>query len=112
MKLVETVVEDVTVVEPYGRLDSSTSKAFGDRLITLLESRPRALLVDFKNVSYISSAGFHALLMAGRAATIGDGKLALCGVVGEVKRLFDIGAFSDEFQNFSTQADGIGKLRA
>ena len=36
-----------------------------------------------------------------------DGKFALCGVTGEVKRLFDIGGFSDEFLIFATQADGI-----
>jgi anti-anti-sigma regulatory factor len=40
-----------------------------------------------------------------------DGKFALCGVTGEVKRLFDIGGFSDEFLIFATQADGIGNLR-
>ena len=30
MKLVEAVAEDVMVVEAYGRLDSTTSKTFGD----------------------------------------------------------------------------------
>ena len=111
MKLVETVAEDVTIVEASGRLDSTTSKVFVDRLISLLQSRPRALLVDLKNIAYISSSGFHALLIASRAATKRDGKFALCGVTGEVKRLFDIGGFSDEFLIFATQADGIGKLR-
>jgi hypothetical protein len=37
-------------------------------------------------------------------------KLALCGLTGEVRRLFDIGGFADEFLIFRTQADGIGKL--
>ena len=40
-----------------------------------------------------------------------EGKLALCGVIGEVKRLFEIGAFTEEFLICPTQADGIGKLR-
>ena len=70
MKLVETVAEDVTIVEASGRLDSTTSKVFVDRLISLLQSRPRAILVDLKNIAYISSSGFHALLIASRAATI------------------------------------------
>ena len=69
MKLVETVAEDVTIVEASGRLDSTTSKVFVDRLISLLQSRPRAILVDLKNIAYISSSGFHALLIASRAAT-------------------------------------------
>ena len=111
MKLVEAVAEDVMVVEAYGRLDSTTSKMFGDRLISLLQTGRGSLVVDLKNIAYISSAGFRALLIANRAATGREGKLALCGVTGEVRRLFDIGGFTSEFLIFPTQADGIGKLR-
>jgi hypothetical protein len=32
MRLVETEADGVMVVEAHGRLDSTTSKAFGDRL--------------------------------------------------------------------------------
>jgi anti-sigma B factor antagonist len=111
MKLVEAVAEDVMVVEAYGRLDSTTSKMFGDRLISLLQTGRGSLVVDLKNIAYISSAGFRALLIANRTAAGREGKLALCGVTGEVRRLFDIGGFTSEFLIFPTQADGIGKLR-
>jgi anti-anti-sigma factor len=111
MKLVEAVTEDVTIVEPYGRLDSTTAKEFGDRLVSLIQSGRHAIVIDLKNIAYISSAGFRALLIANRATTEKQGRLALCGVVGEVKRLFEIGAFLDEFLICPTQADGIGKLR-
>jgi hypothetical protein len=33
MKLMQEVVDDVTVVEAHGRLDSTTAQQFGDRLI-------------------------------------------------------------------------------
>jgi anti-sigma B factor antagonist len=111
MKLVEAVAEDVTIVEAYGRIDSTTAKEFGDRLVSLLQAGRGSLVVDLKNIAYISSAGFRALLIANRAATGRQGKLALCGVIGEVKRLFDIGGFSNEFIICATQADGVGKLR-
>jgi anti-sigma B factor antagonist len=84
---------------------------FGDRLISLLQTGRGSLVVDLKNIAYISSAGFRALLIANRAAAGRDGKLALCGVTGEVRRLFDIGGFTSEFLIFPTQAEGIGKLR-
>jgi anti-anti-sigma factor len=111
MKLVEEVTEDVTVVEAYGRLDSTTAKEFGDRLIALIQAGRHAIVVDLKNIVYISSAGFRALLIANKVTSEKQGKLALCGVIGEVKRLFEIGAFTDEFLICPTQADGIGKLR-
>jgi anti-anti-sigma factor len=111
MKLVEAVAEDVTIVEAYGRIDSTTAKEFGDRLVSLVQAGRGSLVVDLKNIAYISSAGFRALLIANRAAAGRQGKLALCGVIGEVKRLFDIGGFSNEFIICATQADGVGKLR-
>ena len=111
MKLVEAVSEDITIVEAYGRLDSSTAKEFGERLISLIQSGRCAIVLDLKNIAYITSAGFRALLIANRAAVGRQGKLALCGVIGEVKRLFDIGGFSNEFIICATQTDGIGKLR-
>ena len=111
MKLVEAVAEDVTIVEAYGRIDSTTAREFGDRLVSLVQAGRGSLVVDLKNIAYISSAGFRALLIANRAAAGKQGKIALCGVIGEVKRLFDIGGFTNEFVICPTQADGIGQLR-
>jgi anti-anti-sigma factor len=111
MKLVEGVTEDVTVLEAYGRLDSTTAKEFGDRLIALVQAGQSAIVVDLKNIAYISSAGFRVLLIANHAAAGRAGKLALCGVIGEVRRLFEIGGFTERFLICQTQADGIGKLR-
>ena len=111
LKLVESVVENVTILEAYGRIDSNTAKEFSDRLIALVQAGQSAIVVDLKNIAYISSAGFHVLLMANRAAAEKRCKLALCGVIGEVRRLFEIGDFTNRFLICQTQADGIGQLR-
>ena len=111
MKMVEATAEDVTVLEAYGRLDSTTAKELGDRLIALVQAGRNAIVVDLKNIAYISSAGFRVLLIANRATSQKQGKLALCGITGEVRRLFEIGAFLDQFLICPTQADGIGKLK-
>ena len=112
MKLVVEETEGVTIVEAYGRLDSTTAKEFGDPLIALVQAGRCSLVIDLKNIAYISSAGFRALLIANRTTLERRGKLALCGVIGEVKRLFDIGSFNEEFLICPSQAEGIGKLRA
>jgi anti-sigma B factor antagonist len=111
MKLVEEVADDVTVVEAHGRLDSTTAKEFGDRLAALVEAGRCAIVLDLGNIAYISSAGFRVLLIANRATAQRQGKLALCGVTGEVRRLFEIGSFLDQFLICPTQEEGIGKLR-
>ena len=110
-KLMEEVVGDVTVLEAHGRLDSTTAQQFGDRLIALVQAGRSAIVVDLKNIIYISSAGFQALLIANRATAESQGKLALCGVIGGVKRLFEISSLTELFLICQTQADGIAKLR-
>jgi len=111
MRLMEEMTDDVTVLEAYGRLDSTTAKEFGDRLTELVQAGRNAIVVDLKDIAYISSAGFRALLIANRATAAKQGKFALCRVIGEVKRLFEIGSLTEMFLICQTQADGIAKLR-
>lgn len=111
MKLVEEVADDVTVLEAHGRVDSTTAREFGDRLMALIQAGRDRIVIDFKNIAYISSAGFRALVLADRATEQRQGKLALCGMNGDVMRLFEIGAFLDLFLICPTQQEAIGKLR-
>ena len=111
VKLLERADQDVSILEPFGRLDSTTAQEFGDRLMALVQAGRSAIVVDLKNIVYISSAGLHVLLIANRAATEKQGKLALCGVIGDVKRMFEIGSLTELFLICQTQADGIAKLR-
>jgi anti-sigma B factor antagonist len=111
LKLMEEVIDDVTVLDAHGRLDSTTAKEFGDRMIALIQTGRSAIVVDLKNIAYISSAGFRALLIANRATAAKQGKFALCGVIGEVKRLFEIGSLTEMFLICQTRSDGIARLR-
>jgi anti-sigma B factor antagonist len=111
MNLVEKVAGDITVVEAHGRLDSTTAKEFGDRLMAMVHAGRSHVVVDLNDIAYISSAGFRALIIVERTAEERQGKLALCGMSGEVTRLFEIGAFTDLFLICPTQQEAIGKLR-
>jgi anti-sigma B factor antagonist len=110
MTSMDGVDQDVIILEPLGRLDSTTAQEFGDRLMALVHAGRSAIVVDLKNIAYISSAGFHVLLIANRATAEKQGKMALCGVNGDVKRMFDIGSLTELFLICQTQADGIAKL--
>jgi anti-anti-sigma regulatory factor len=46
LKLVEGVIENITILEVHGRLDSTTAKQFGDRLIALVQAGQSGILVD------------------------------------------------------------------
>jgi anti-sigma B factor antagonist len=101
---------EVTIVEIKGRIDSNTARPFGDRLTGLIKAGRKRLVVDLKNLVYISSAGFRALLLAGRLAEETQGTLVLCSLSSEVQRLFDLGASTDLFPIYSSREEGLTKL--
>jgi anti-anti-sigma factor len=111
MDVSETVEGDVTVVSVRGRLDSTTAPGFSARLAHALEEPKRRLLIDFSQLEYISSAGFRVLLLAARQASQTEGAIALSGVAGKVRQLFDLGGFLDLFQICGTRAEGLAALR-
>lgn len=100
----------VSIVEAKGRLDSATAKHFGERVDELVRSGANRLVVDLSQIAYISSAGFRVLLIADRQIEQSKGRLALAGVTGEVKRLFDIAAFTDLFLICASTEEGVQKV--
>lgn len=111
MELPEERLGDAVVLDARGRIDSTTAKEFGDKLIGHIESGCRRLIVDFKNLAYISSAGFRALLLAAKRADETGSHFVLCGVTGKIGQLFEIGGFTDLFRIYPTREDGISALR-
>ena len=102
--------DGVAVVEPKGRIDSVTAKSFGDRVCELVRTGENRVVIDLANVAYMSSAGFRSLLIVGKTVEETAGQLALCGVIGEVKRLFDIGGFNKLFVICPTREESVARV--
>ncbi len=111
MDVIEQVAGSVTILEPRGRIDSVTAKEFAECFSKHLHAGHNQLVIDLHSITYISSAGFRQLLIAKRSTQDKNGKLALCGISGEVKRLFDIGAFSELLPIYPTREAGIAGVQ-
>jgi anti-anti-sigma factor len=111
MQLIESNSGGVMIVEPHGRIDSAGAKPFGDRLAELIRSGASHLLIDLQQIPYISSVGFRSLLIARRLVDEVEGKLVLCGMSSELRRLFEIGAFTDLFTICASRDEGVAKAQ-
>jgi anti-sigma B factor antagonist len=109
MEIVEIQRGLVVIVEPRGRIDTLGAKPFGDRVDELIRSGSRHLVIDMQHILYISSAGFRVLLVAHKRVDDSRGKLVLCGVSSELRRLFEIGRFLDQFTICATRDEGIAR---
>lgn len=111
MELDTAALDTVTAVAVKGRVDSTTADRLRDHLTQVIEGGSARLVIDLKDVTYISSAGFRTLLITARSVNHAKGKLALCGVGGEVKRLFDIASFTELFTILPDRNDAVAAVR-
>jgi anti-anti-sigma factor len=110
MEITEFQSGAVTAVALRGRVDSATAGVLKDRLSQLIQSGAAQIVIDFRDVAYISSAGFRTLLIIAKQSEAADGRLALCGISSEVRRLFEIAAFTDLFFIVPSREEAIAAL--
>ena len=112
MEIHTETLDAVTALVVKGRVDSTTADRLLDHLTATIGRGSARLVIDLKEVSYISSAGFRTLLITARSVEKARGRLALCGIGGEVKRLFDIASFTDLFTILPNRDDAVAAARA
>ena len=105
-----TVENGVTIVTIGGRFDSSVAREIRDRISKRIAAGATRLLLDLHRLEYISSAGFWSLLAVERELEAIGGRLALCGVEGEAKRLFDLSGLSGLFTICESRGAGLAAL--
>ena len=84
---------DDTTIEVVGRLDTTTAPAL-DKVICEDIGDTKNLILDFKGLEYISSAGLRVLLSAQKKMQK-VGTMKLINVSAEVNEVFDITGFAD-----------------
>ena len=84
---------DVTTIELVGRLDTTTAPALDKTINSDIEGT-KNLVLDFKSLEYISSAGLRVLLSAQKKMQK-IGSMKLKNVCEEVMEVFEMTGFTD-----------------
>ena len=111
MDLSEERMDQVTALSVKGRIDSTTALQFGQKLESAVAVPSGRLVVDLRDLDYISSAGFRVLLVAAKRADQSGSRLVLCGLSSKVRQLFDVGGFLDLFAITATRDEAIASAR-
>jgi anti-sigma B factor antagonist len=112
IEITEEVNGGIAAMGLSGRIDSTTAPSLQERMSQLVQSGCQGLIVDFRQVIYVSSAGFRALLIAAQLGESRRCRLALCGIAGEVRRMFEMGAFDQVFTIFASREECTAHLSA
>ena len=88
---------DAEVVAARGRLDQATSRLLESQCSGLLCAGCKCVVLDFKDLHFLSSAGLRAILGVSKRIHAGGGKLVFTGIRGPIRDMFDIAGFLDAF---------------
>ena len=100
LAILDTVIPQPQPPEDITRGNPEEAEAPAQRLVGIIEEVVDANLY----------AGREPGTLAARLAEETNGTLALCGLSGEVQRLFDLGAFTDLFVIYSSREEGVTRL--
>ena len=103
-------IGDVTVVNFVDRkiLDEQNIQIIGEQLFELVDSEgKKKILLDFKNVDYLSSAALGKLITLNKKANTSGGKLVLCNIRPEIKEVFEITKLDKFFKFMEDEHVGL-----
>ncbi|MBW1942100.1 MAG: STAS domain-containing protein [Deltaproteobacteria bacterium] len=82
------------IISVSGRMDAVTASDFENALTEFLDQGNSALIIDFSDLDYISSAGLRSILASAKKMKGMNGTLSLACLKEVVKEVFDISGFS------------------
>jgi len=110
LRMEDSRAGQICVLSIGGRIDSGNAADLLDRLNWLLASGEKTILLDFKEVIYLTSAAFRVLLVATDEAERNAGRVVLCGLVGQVRELFEMGGLLEAFTVHGSREDALARL--
>ena len=98
-----------TVVVLVGMVDLHHTPDVHEALVTVCEQRPRQLVINLTEVSYMDSSGIGTLVEVFRRVNAYKGKLALCGLNERVHSVFEITKLDKFFRIFATEQEALAE---
>ena len=95
-----------------GRVDSANIGEFETAIRSALEDGHRTLVMDLANMTYISSVGLRALLVAAQKLFAKDAQFALCSLPGIVQGKLEVVGFDKLIAIYPTRTEALTSVAA
>ncbi len=100
-------IDTTTVVRLSGNLDTNTSGPAHEKLEALIEQGNMHLLVNLRQVAFVSSAGLRILLATAKRLNGTEGSLKISNLNETVNEVFEISGFNSILNVFITEEDAL-----
>ena len=85
---------DVLSLSVKGRVDYTTAPRFNEAVDDALVDTDRALILDFRELAFIGSAGLRVILTKAKALQARNAQLLLCALSDPVREVFRVTGFA------------------
>ena len=99
---------DTKVVMLNGKLDTNTTPTAEADINALLDGGANKLLINFEQLSYISSSGLRLLLATAKRLKASGGELKVCSLNEMATEVFEVSGFGSILNVFATEQDALG----
>ncbi|MBM4423747.1 MAG: STAS domain-containing protein [Chloroflexi bacterium] len=103
-------VKRVSVMTVKGRVDSDTAPKLEDKLKKLVDNEKTQIVLDLKDVEYMSSAGLRAMVSTLKAVKRINGDLRLCTPSPRVAEVLRLAGLTSIFNIYPSQNDAVGSF--
>lgn len=96
MEIVTISRDNYLIIDVSGRVDATSSPDFDAKFIEICNELPEpvSMILNMKNVEYVSSAGLRSVLKVAKYCTSKQKKLILCQIQSAVYEVFKISGFT------------------
>jgi len=101
---------NITVVPMPVRFDAHSSREVENLLQKLIERGSKAVLCNFKQTEYISSAGLRVLLSAMKKLKKSEGQFYLCSPSSFVQEVFETSGLASILKIFITEREALDNM--
>lgn len=98
MEVKITEKDNVMTAVLAGRLDTAVSQEVATALQPLIDNAQKTLVLDCKDLAYISSSGLRIFLTVRKAAAAKGGKVIVRDITPEIRQVFMMTGFLNLFE--------------
>ena len=91
------------------KLDNKRIAQFHREIESVVNAGANIILIDFKNVSFISSPDLIPLVSAFREVKVAGCKFFVCSMNAQVRMLFELTGLNQVFETFATNRSDVHK---
>lgn len=98
------------ILKADGRVDGTNATQFQDDLKQHIAAEDRAVILDFEELSYISSAGLRVILLVTKSLRDRNARFAVCNLSESIREVFSISGFDQIIPVHADQSAAIASF--